>query len=70
MLSLSNLWQVQGSRKLWLGDGPLENLWRGGGGRSTKKNSRKGKLNEKILARQLTLKNIHAMALKKFIQGI
>ena len=36
----------------------------GGDGRSTKKkNSRRGKLNEKkILARQLTLKNIHAMA--------
>ena len=32
MLSLSNLWQVQGSRKLWLRDGPLENLWGGGGG--------------------------------------
>ena len=28
-----------------------------------KKNSRRGKLNEKkILARQLTLKNVHAMA--------
>ena len=45
-------------------DGPLENLLGGwGGGRSTKKKSRKGKLNEKkILARQLTLKNVHAMA--------
>ena len=46
-------------------DGPLENLWGGGeGGRSTKKKSRKGQLNEKKknLARQLTLKNIHAMA--------
>ena len=31
-------------------------------GRSTKKKSRKGKLNEKILARQLTPQNIHAMA--------
>ena len=30
-----------------LRDGPLENLWGGGGGRSTKKNSRKAKLNEK-----------------------
>ena len=36
-------------------------MWRGGGG-SKKKNSRKGKLDEKILARQLTLQNIHAMA--------
>ena len=45
----------------FLRDGPLENLL--GGGRSTKKYSRKGKLNEKkILARQLILKNIHAMA--------
>ena len=45
-------------------DGPLENLRGGGGGRSTKKKSRKGQLNEKKknLARQLTLKNIHAMA--------
>ena len=32
------------------------------GPRSTKKYSRKGKLNEKIHARQLILKNIHAMA--------
>ena len=45
-----------------LRDGPLENLW-GGGGRSTKKYSRKGNLNEKkIHARQLILKNILAMA--------
>ena len=28
-------------------DGPLENLWGGGGGEVPKKNSRKGKLNEK-----------------------
>ena len=34
----------------------------GGGGSKYKKNSRKRKLDEKILARQLTLKNIHAMA--------
>ena len=34
-----------------------------GAGEVQKKNSRRGKLNEKkILARQLTLKNIHAMA--------
>ena len=42
-------------------EGPLENLW--GGRRSTKKYSRKKKLNEeKIHAHQLTLKNIHAKA--------
>ena len=47
-----------------LRDGPLENLsGGGGGGRSTKKKySRKGKLNEKTHASQLTLKNIHATA--------
>ena len=28
-------------------DGPLENLWGGGGGRKAKKNSRKGKFYEK-----------------------
>ena len=40
-------------------------------GEVQKKYSRKGKLNEKkIHARQLTLKNIHATAGKKFIQGI
>ena len=45
-----------------LRDGPLEKLW-GEGGRSTKKYSRKGNLNEKkIHARQLILKNILAMA--------
>ena len=47
-----------------LRDGPLENLWGGGGeaGEVQKKYLRKGKLNEKILACQLILKNIHAMA--------
>ena len=46
-----------------LRDGPLENLLGGGGGRSTKKYSRKGNLNEKkIHARHIILKNIHAMA--------
>ena len=47
-----------------LRDGPIENLWgRGGGGKVQKEYSRKGKLNEKKNhARQLTLKNIHAMA--------
>ena len=45
-------------------DGPLGNLWGGGGaGEVQKKNSRKGKFNLKeILARQLTLRNIHARA--------
>ena len=44
----------------------------GGGRRSTKKKySRKGKLNEKKnRARQLILKNIHAKAEEKFMQGI
>ena len=43
----------------------------GGAGEVQKKYSRKGKLNEKKFhARQLTLKNIHATAWKKFIQGI
>ena len=46
-------------------DGPLENLW-GGAGEALKKYSLKGKLNEKIHARQLTLKNVHATAWKKF----
>ena len=41
-------------------DGPLENLW-GGGGRSTKKNSCKGKLNEKNYCTPIN-PNIHAMA--------
>ena len=47
-------------------DRPLENLWRGGG-RSTKKYSRKGKLHEKRFMhwRHLILKHIHAMPLKK-----
>ena len=42
----------------------IRKLMRGGGGQSAKKkkHSRKGKLNEKIHARQLTLKNIHATA--------
>ena len=51
-----------------LRDGPIENLWEvgvggGGGGRSTKKIFEQGKIKwKKILARQLILKNIHAMA--------
>ena len=55
-------------------DGPLENLsWGGGGGgvRSTKKIFGQGKIKwKKIHARHLTLKYIHAMAYKKFVQGI
>ena len=40
-------------------------------GEVQKKYSRKGKLNEKnIHACQLILKDIHAMAKKKFVQGI
>ena len=49
----------------WSGNvpvGPLENLSGGGGGKVQKKYSRKGKLNEKIHACQLILKNIHAVA--------
>ena len=45
-------------------DGPLENLW-GGGGRAKykKKIFAQGKIKwKKIHARQLTLKNVHAMA--------
>ena len=46
-----------------LREGTLENLFGGGGGGGEqKKNTPKGKLDEKILARQLTLQNIHAMA--------
>ena len=59
------------SKRGLIRDGPLENLWGGGG--LQKKYSRKGKLNEKkkIHARQLTQKNIiHATAYKKFTQGI
>ena len=55
-----------------LKDGPLENLWGGGGGEVQKKYLRKGKLNEKkIHARQLTLKKYSYHVLKKkFIHGI
>ena len=45
---------------LWLRDKPLENVWWRAG--EVQKYSRKGKLNEKkIHARQVILKNIHAM---------
>ena len=43
----------------------------GGAAKDKKKYSRKGKLNEKKnRARQLILKNIHAKAEEKFMQGI
>ena len=43
----------------------------GGGRAKYKKKFAQGKIKwKKILARQLTLKNIDAMAWKKFIQGI
>ena len=44
----------------------IRKLMGGGGGRSTKKKIAQGEIKwKKILARQLTLKNIHAMAYKK-----
>ena len=50
-------------------DGPLENLWEGRA--KYKKKIAQGKIKwKKILARQLIQKNIHAKALKKFLQGI
>ena len=52
---------LQYTKEKYIRDGPLENLW--GGGWSTKKKFAQGKIKrKKILARQLTLKNIHAMA--------
>ena len=65
MLSLSNLWQVQGWRKLWLRDGPLENLWGGGEAEYKKKNSRKGKLNEKNSCTPINPKKYSCYGLKK-----
>ena len=42
------MWSLQVSNRLLVRDGPLQNLWGEGGGRSTKKKySHKGKLNEK-----------------------
>ena len=59
----------KGNEETKLRDEPLENLW--GGGWSTKKILAQEEINwKKIHAHQLTLKNIHATALKKFIQGI
>ena len=61
---------TQYAREITLRDGPLENLWGRRAGEVQKKYSRKGKLKEKIRARQLILKNIHATAKEKFMQGI
>ena len=47
-------------------DGPLENLWGGGGcGRSTKKYSRKGKLNDKNSCTPINPKKYSCYGLKK-----
>ena len=54
-------------------DGPLENSWGGGGGgggRSTKKYSRKGKLNEKNCCTPINPTKYSCYGLKKFTQGI
>ena len=58
------MWSLQVSNRLLVRDGPLQNLWGEGGGRSTKKKIfAQGKIKwEKIRARQLILKNIHATA--------
>ena len=51
-------------REIFVRDGPLENLWGvGGGGEVQKRIFAQGKIKrQKIHARQLTLRNIHAMA--------
>ena len=51
-------------------DGPLENLWGGGGGAGGGRAKYKKNIRARENARQLILKKIHAMAEKKFIQGI
>ena len=61
------MWQ-EISRLCKLRDGPLENL--GGGGAKYKKNSRKGKLNEKNSRTPINPKKYSCYGLKKFIQGI
>ena len=59
-----HLWQVHVTRLLRpLKDGALENLW--GDGRSTKKYSRKGKLNEKNSCTQINPKKYSCHVLKK-----
>ena len=48
-----------------LRDGPLENSWGGGGSRYEKKNSRKGKLNEKNSCTPINPKKYSCYGLKK-----
>ena len=52
-----------------LREGTLENLW-GGGSEVQKKNSRKGKLNEKNSCTPINPKKYSCYGLKKIIQGI
>ena len=55
--------RLKGFVRMGLRDGPLENLWGGGGAFEVQKKFTQGKIEgKKILSRQLTLKNIHAMA--------
>ena len=51
-------------------DGPLENLWGGGGAKYKKKYLRKGKLNEKNSFTPINPKKYSCYGLKKLIQGI
>ena len=54
-------------------DGPLQNLWGkggGGGAKDPKKNSRRGKLNEKNSCTLINPKKYSCYGLKKSIQGI
>ena len=54
-----------------LRDGPLENLWGGGGaGQVPKKYPRKGKLNAKNSCTPINPKKYSCYGLKIFIQGI
>ena len=62
---LQQIWLLTGLNNVGVRDGSLENLWGGEGGADEvqRKNSLKGKLNEKKNhLRQLTLENIHATA--------
>ena len=65
--SLTSSWSIEGKwLRLFIRDGPLENLLGGGVGEKYKKYIyifAQGKIErKKIHARQLTLRNIHAMA--------